>query len=280
MTGVVQDAGVPARPSISTRQSRQEPNASTMSVAQSFGIWWPASMAARMIEVPPGTVTMLPSMLSVTMVSDLETGVPKSVSWIRDMSILLFRSLQARRRRAEIFLEMLQCTHDRVGRETAERAQRAELHGVAEVLDHGEIFRDAFAAPDPVDGLDATRGADPARRALAAGFDRAEFHRKARLFRHIDRVVEHDHAAMTDQAVAGGEGLVVERRVEQRAREIGAERAADLHRAHRTARERAAADLVDELTEREAERGFEQAAISDVAGELDRHGAARASHAE
>jgi hypothetical protein len=37
-TGVVQEAGVPARPSISTRQSRQEPKASTMSVAQSFGI--------------------------------------------------------------------------------------------------------------------------------------------------------------------------------------------------------------------------------------------------
>jgi hypothetical protein len=36
-TGVVQEAGVPLRPSISTRQSRQEPKASTMSVAQSFG---------------------------------------------------------------------------------------------------------------------------------------------------------------------------------------------------------------------------------------------------
>ena len=56
MTGVVQEAGVPTRPSISTRQSRQEPKASTMSVAQSFGIWVPASIAARMIEVPSGTV--------------------------------------------------------------------------------------------------------------------------------------------------------------------------------------------------------------------------------
>ena len=36
-TGVVQDAGVPARPSISTRHTRQEPNASSESVAQSFG---------------------------------------------------------------------------------------------------------------------------------------------------------------------------------------------------------------------------------------------------
>ena len=66
-TGVVQEAGVPARPSISTRHRRQEPNASSMSVAQSFGICVPASIAARMIEVPSGTVTLWPSMVSVTM---------------------------------------------------------------------------------------------------------------------------------------------------------------------------------------------------------------------
>ena len=47
-----------SRPSISTRQSRQEPKASTMSVAQSFGILVPISIAARMIEVPSGTVTV------------------------------------------------------------------------------------------------------------------------------------------------------------------------------------------------------------------------------
>src|SRR5262245_42987096 len=123
MTGVVQEAGVPARPSISTRQRRQEPKASTMSVAQSFGICVPASIAARMIEVPSGTVTLLPSMVSVTMVSDLERGVPKSISWIRDMRVLLFRGLHAGRCRAKIFPEMFQRTHDGVGREAAERAE-------------------------------------------------------------------------------------------------------------------------------------------------------------
>jgi hypothetical protein len=35
--GVVQDAGVPRRPSISTRHRRQDPNASSESVAQSLG---------------------------------------------------------------------------------------------------------------------------------------------------------------------------------------------------------------------------------------------------
>ena len=76
MTGVVQDAGVPARPSISTRHRRQEPNASMLSVAHSLGICVPISMAARMIEVPSGTVTLAPSMVSVTVFSALEAGVP------------------------------------------------------------------------------------------------------------------------------------------------------------------------------------------------------------
>ena len=75
-TGVVQEAGVPLRPWISTRQSRHEPNDSSMSVAQSLGICVPISIAARMIEVPSGTVTDTPSTVSVTIFSDLEAGVP------------------------------------------------------------------------------------------------------------------------------------------------------------------------------------------------------------
>ena len=66
-TGVVQDAGVPARPSLSTRHSRHEPKASTVSVAQRLGTLIPASDAARMMDVPSGTVTSKPSMVKVTM---------------------------------------------------------------------------------------------------------------------------------------------------------------------------------------------------------------------
>jgi len=75
-TGVVQDAGVPARPWISTRQRRQEPNASSVSVAHSLGICVPISIAARMIEVPSGTLTFTPSTVSVTSLVALEAGVP------------------------------------------------------------------------------------------------------------------------------------------------------------------------------------------------------------
>ncbi len=75
--GVVQDAGIPgARPSISTRHTRQEPKALSESVAQSLGIWMPACIAARMIEVPSGTLTLNPSMVSVTVLPDATAGVP------------------------------------------------------------------------------------------------------------------------------------------------------------------------------------------------------------
>ena len=48
---------MPLRPSISTRQSRQEPNASRLSVAQSFGIGACSSAAAAITDVPLGTLT-------------------------------------------------------------------------------------------------------------------------------------------------------------------------------------------------------------------------------
>ena len=56
-TGVVQEAGKPFMPSICTRHRRQEPKASSCSVAHSLGIFTSDSAAARITEVPAGTVT-------------------------------------------------------------------------------------------------------------------------------------------------------------------------------------------------------------------------------
>ena len=75
-TGVVQEAGVPGRPSICTRHIRQEPNASSVSVAQSFGILIPACMEAFITDVPAGTVTACPSMFSVTISAAVPCLVP------------------------------------------------------------------------------------------------------------------------------------------------------------------------------------------------------------
>ena len=65
--------------------SRQEPNGSRLSVAHSFGTCVPMLAAAAMMEVPFGTVTDWPSMVSVTVVFATRMGVPVSSSRIRVM---------------------------------------------------------------------------------------------------------------------------------------------------------------------------------------------------
>ena len=72
-----------------------------MSVAQSFGTLMPASIAARMIEVPSGTVTSWPSMVSVTVFVRRDVPACRSrVSWIRGIEdhLLCRRGLAGRRR--------------------------------------------------------------------------------------------------------------------------------------------------------------------------------------
>src|SRR5690606_18943801 len=88
MTGVVQLAGVPGAPSISTRHRRHEPKLFMLSVAQSLGIEPPISAAARITLVPAGTVTSRPSIVSVTCSSDWTAGVPKSF-WRSNPIVLL-----------------------------------------------------------------------------------------------------------------------------------------------------------------------------------------------
>ena len=148
---------------------------------------------------------------------------------------------------------MRQRAHHRIRREAAERAQGAELHGIAEVFEQRPVRGPLAIGDDAIDHLDAAGRADPAWRALAAGFDSAELHGKSRLFGHVDGVVEHHDAAVADQAVGLGEGLVVERQVEQRAGKIGAERATDLYGADLTPGRGAAADVLDQFAERDAE---------------------------
>ena len=81
-TGVVQEEGVPFRPSISTTHKRQEPNALRRSVAHNFGMLLPSIAAARIMEVSAGTVTDFPSISTVTVSIFLLAGVPKSGSMI------------------------------------------------------------------------------------------------------------------------------------------------------------------------------------------------------
>ena len=124
------------------------------------------------------------------------------------------------------------------------------------------------------------RRADAAGRALAAGFNGAEFHGEAGLLGHVDGVVKHHDAAVADHGAIGGEGFIVHRQVKLRGWNIGAERAAHLHGAQWLAREGAAAEIIDQLAERDAKRLLHQSALLDIACELEGQGAARPAHAE
>ena len=119
--------------------------------------------------------------------------------------------------------------------------------------------------------FEPTRAAQPARRALAAAFDSAEFHRKARHLRHVDGVVEHGNPRVTNQCIYSTKGFIVERQVELRRWNICTQRPADLHAPNRASALCAAANFVDQFTKRDAERNFEQPAMFDIARELNRH---------
>jgi hypothetical protein len=80
--GVVQEAGYPLLPSISTRHSLHEPKASRLSVAHNLGIDNPASAAALKTEVPSGTDTGTPSTNNSIKFSDGLSGVPKSLQTV------------------------------------------------------------------------------------------------------------------------------------------------------------------------------------------------------
>ena len=72
---------------------------------------------------------------------------------------------------------------------------------MAEVFEERDVLGAILVPNDAVDDLDAARRADPAGGAFAAGFYGAELHRKSRLPRHVDRVIEYHDAAVPDQAV-------------------------------------------------------------------------------
>ena len=92
-------------------------------------------------------------------------------------------------------------------------------------------------------------GALAARGALAAAFSRAELHREAGLFGHVDGVVEDDHATVTDECIGRGVFLVAHRDVELGRREVRTERATDLHCFYSVASECAATKTSDHFAQ-------------------------------
>src|SRR3984885_1253123 len=276
--GVVQEAGVPFRPSISTRQRRHDPKASTLSVAQSLGIGLSIRAAAAITDVPGGTLTLRPSMVSVTVASPVRIGVPVSSSCNSAMAGLLFRR-DARRRLGEILAEMIERAKHRHRSKPAQSAERAVCHHLAKIAQQLDVLLAIAAGNDLIDGLHAPGRTDPAGRAFAAAFLGAELHGETGLARHIDAVVKDHDPAMAQHPAGNGHRLIVERRIEQRLWKISAERAANLDRADRPAGPRAAAKAFDELAQSRTEGEFDESAVANVAGKLEGLGTKRSSDA-
>src|SRR5579875_3731310 len=135
-------------------------------------------------------------------------------------------------------------------------------------------------SPCKMRSITSTPRVEPTRRALAAGLKSAEFHGKAGLAGHIHAIVKDHHAAMADETVLRGEGLIIKGRIKQRRRKISTQRPAHLHGTDRPTACGAAADLLHQITKGEAEGGFKQAGIANVPGKLDRHCPARPAVAE
>ena len=201
-TGVVQEAGVPLRPSISTRQRRQEPNA--LERVGGAELWdLDAELHRRAHDRRAfGDRDRLAVDLERHHLARCRGGRGAEVDFLDEVmasDLVLFRCGGIRARPVEILGEMLRralCTGMGVKPPMAQsepsvmRSQRSSSScQIPVALDAGD---------DPVDDLDAARRADAAGRAFAAGFDGAEFHREARLLGHVDGIVEHHEAAMAD----------------------------------------------------------------------------------
>src|SRR5262249_31610205 len=115
--------------------------------------------------------------------------------------------------RAEVLPEMLQRALHREGSHAAQTAQRPLQHRLQQLLPRvADTTPFGLALPpleDAIAPLAPARRADAARRALAAGLLRAEFHRVTGHPGHVDRVVEYDDAAVTEQRADGRQRFVV-----------------------------------------------------------------------
>jgi len=123
-------------------------------VAHNFGIFTSDSAAARMTEVPAGTVISWPSMVRVTSSALSRFGVPKSCSTMDNMVCPRIPSTDGAGCLYgfdEIFGKMVQRRDHGVGRQAPQRAQRAVSQGFTQVAQDGLLLGRVFAGDQPVD---------------------------------------------------------------------------------------------------------------------------------
>ena len=111
-------------------------------------------------------------------------------------------SLQGHVVQAEIGGKVCDGAENGIGNKPAQRAKGTQFQGLTQFLQQRHLRRHILPCQNAINDLDAPHRTNAAGRALAATFNRAELHRKARLPTHVDRIVKHDNPAMADQALA------------------------------------------------------------------------------
>ena len=153
------------------------------------------------------------------------------------------------------------------------------------IVSHNSVSNSKFSslfspATILVNNLYAACRANTAGRALAAGFNRTKLHGKARLLRHVHRVVEYDDATMAKHGADFDECLVVQRCVQLLRRQVRAEWATNLNSFHRAPAGGTTTPVFNEFAQRNAETFLDEAAAFDIACELEGQRSFRTIYAE
>ena len=163
--------------------------------------------------------------------------------------------------------EMLQRAHHRVRRALSQTAQRRGVNLLAQQFQPFDVAVLAFAVADALQDFQHALGAHAAGRALAAGLVLGEFHEEAGDVHHAGLVVHDDQTAGTHHRARRRQRFVIDRAVEILRGQTAAHRAADLHGLEALAILDAAAHVVDDFAQGDAQRHFDQAGVLHIAGD-------------
>jgi hypothetical protein len=254
--GVVHEAGSPGTPSISTRQSRHEPNAAKgIGGAQPGDVDARNAAAARNTDVPGATWTGMPRPSTVTAERLVGPGPPPGCRGLARARGSSPTSWCRRRIQTEILREVGERAADRHRGESAHRAQRTRVHRRAEV---SQAQARRFAGR-----VALRRGSGRwSRRRAASRSDRVCTCRTTPWRRTPSRTGpsgpgrrcrRRRRPAVAEHEPCLGHGFVVQRDIEELGREIGAERPTDLDRPTGRPAAGAPAEVLDKFAHGDAE---------------------------
>ena len=179
---------------------------------------------------------------------------------VRDEVLAHSGRTSARQVRLVLLAEIAERRKHRVRGRLPESAEASPLHHSAQVFERLQVARPALARDDAIQNVQHAPRADPAIRALAARLVLRERKEISRDVHHAVGFVQHDEAARAHHGADAGQGLVIDGRVGERRGDASSGRAAHLDGLEPFALGDAAADLLDDPSERDAHRHLDEAA--------------------